>query len=87
MIDAIGCICFYDNTDYPLEYLIDCFNEKGNDEIIRWKTIRAFACFSTEAVLNILRDIIESDDIVRIRKEAESSLNIIIKKSADLEAR
>lgn len=73
-IDAIGFICFYECTDYPLNALVNCLNEKSNDDIIRWKIVRAFGSFNRQSVIDVLMNIKENDDQQRIRKEAERSL-------------
>ena len=75
--DAIGFICFYEYTDYPLNDLIFCFNEKRNDDIIRWKMVRALGSFNRQSVIDILMNVKQNDAQERIKKEAERSLNII----------
>ncbi len=77
VIDAIGFICFYDYTDYPLNELITCLNEKINDDIIRWKVVRALGSFNGQSVIDILTNVKKNDGQERIREEAERSLSMI----------
>ncbi|MBL4931707.1 HEAT repeat domain-containing protein [Clostridium paridis] len=78
-IDAIGFICFYNNVseNSALEELILVLEKYREDEIIRWKIVRALESFKTEKTLKILKDIMESDSNEIIRNEAKRSLDII----------
>jgi len=79
-IDAIGCICFYNSKAYNEEVLndlISCFNEYIEDDIIRWKIVRAFESFNTEFIIDMLINIKENDKKEIIRIEAKRSLDII----------
>ncbi|WP_238881877.1 HEAT repeat domain-containing protein [Clostridium sp. YIM B02551] len=78
-IDAIGFICFYNNVsdNSGLEELIMVLEKYSEDEIIRWKIVRALESFQTEKTLKILKDIMESDSNETIRNEAKRSLDII----------
>lgn len=76
VIDSIGFICFYNhiaNKDYILEKLLECFEKYVDDEIIRWKIVRAMSSFKTERVLEILKTIEDKDGREIIRKEAKKS--------------
>lgn len=79
-LDAIGFICFYNFKDYHEEILSDlisCFNEYIEDEIIRWKSVRAFESFGNKIVIDLLTNIKENDEKEIIRIEAKRSLDII----------
>lgn len=80
VIDAIGFLCFYnkihDNTEIT-DALILCLNNHYNDEIIRWKLVRAFESFNETNVINILEEIEQNDSQLVIRDEAKRSLAII----------
>ena len=78
-IDAIGFICFYNDVpeNNTLEELIVVLEKYKDDEIIRWKVVRALESFKTEKTLKILKDIIENDNNEIIKNEAERSLDII----------
>ncbi|OOM05683.1 HEAT repeat domain-containing protein [Clostridium saccharobutylicum] len=79
-LDAIGFICFYNSKDYHEEIsndLISCFNEYIEDDIIRWKSVRAFESFNNQIIIDLLTNIKENDEKEIIRIEATRSLNII----------
>jgi len=79
-LDAIGFICFYNSKDYHEEILndlISCFNEYIEDDIIRWKSVRAFESFNNKIIIDLLINIKENDEEEIIRIEATRSLNII----------
>lgn len=44
-IDAIGYICFYNNTPEVFEKLRTCYYTNIENELIRWKIIRAMSAF------------------------------------------
>lgn len=77
VIDSIGFIYFYnysDNKDFVLEKLLECFEKYKDDEIIRWKVVRAMSSFKAERVLYILKTVENEDDKEIIRKEAKRSM-------------
>lgn len=79
-LDAIGFICFYNSKVYHEEILndlISCFNEYIEDDIIRWKLVRAFESFNNKLIVDLLSNTKENDDEDIIRIEATRSLNII----------
>ena len=80
VIDSIGFICFYNNGHcYPqiVDELIRCLKENYNDDITRWKLVRAFESFNDNKVIKILIDIEQNDSQPIIRNEAKRSLIII----------
>ncbi|MBE7095345.1 HEAT repeat domain-containing protein [Bacillus cereus] len=80
VIDAIGSICFYNkihsNTQI-IDALILCLRNNYNDNIIRWKLVRAFESFSDINVIKTLMEIEQNDSQLVIRNEAKRSLRII----------
>lgn len=84
VIDAIGFICFYNrihsNTQI-VDVLILCLKENYNDDIIRWKLVRAFESFNDNKVIKILMDIEQNDSQPIIKNEAKRSLSIISDRS------
>ncbi|MGQ7875213.1 HEAT repeat domain-containing protein [Bacillus sp. 1A] len=79
-IDAIGFICFYNkihsNTQI-IDALILCLGNNFNDNIIRWKLVRAFESFNDINVIKTLMEIEQNDSQLVIRNEAKRSLEII----------
>jgi hypothetical protein len=45
VIDAIGYICFYKNTQNVYIALKECFNAVYINDLIRWKLLRAMSAF------------------------------------------
>ncbi len=83
VIDAIGFICFYNSKVYDKEIindLISCLNEYIEDDIIRWKIVRALESFNTELIIDMLTNIEQNDEKEIIRIEAKRSLDIIKKR-------
>jgi hypothetical protein len=79
-VDSIGFLCFYNRVSYSesiLNDLILCFNRYINNDIIRWKIVRAFEIFNSTTVIDILTNIKEIDSKLVIKNEAKRSLNII----------
>lgn len=79
-VDAIGFICFYNNnpdSENTLNTLIICLNEYYNDDVIRWKIVRALESFNSKTANDILNNIKDNDINIAIRDEAKRSLNII----------
>jgi len=82
IIDSIGFISFYNASSFSQEVLQDlilCFNKYIDDDIIRWKIIRAFESFNSRVIMDILTDAYENDPIEIIRYEAKRSLSILNK--------
>lgn len=80
VIDAIGFICFYNkihSNAQIIDALILCLKDNYNDDIIRWKLVRAFESFNDITVINILMDIEQNDSQTIIRNEAKRSLRVI----------
>lgn len=44
-IDTIGYICFYEYQSNVFEVLHKCFNRIGDNDLIKWKIIRAMSAF------------------------------------------
>ena len=80
VIDAIGFICFYNkihsNTQI-IDVLILCLRNNYNDNIIRWKLVRAFESFNDINVIKTLMEIEQNDRQLVIKNEAKRSLKII----------
>ncbi|MGE7184897.1 HEAT repeat domain-containing protein [Peribacillus sp. NPDC006672] len=80
VIDAIGFICFYNkihsNTQI-IDALILCLRNNFNNNIIRWKLVRAFESFNDINVIKTLMELAQNDSQLVIRNEAKRSLKII----------
>lgn len=80
VIDAIGFICFY-NKIHSNTQIIDaltlCLRNNYNENIIRWKLVRAFESFDDINVINTLMEIEQNDSQLVIKNEAKTSLKII----------
>lgn len=84
VIDAIGFICFYKkihSNPQIIKPLLLCLNDNYNDDITRWKLVRAFESFNNIDVTKILMDIEQNDSQPIIRNEAKRSLRIINSRS------
>lgn len=72
--------CFYNkihsNTQI-IDALILCLGKNFNDNIIRWKLVRAFESFNNINVIKTLMEIEQNDSQLVIRNEAKRSLKII----------
>lgn len=80
VIDIIGFICFYKkihSNNQIINALILCLRNYYNDNIIRWKLVRAFESFNDINVIKTLMEIEQNDSQLVIRNEAKRSLNII----------
>ena len=80
VIDAIGFICFYNkihSNNQIIDALILCLKDNYNDDIARWKLVRAFESFNDINVIKTLMDIEKNDSQSIIRNEAKRSLRII----------
>ncbi len=77
-IDAIGFICFYDCKHEIYTKLGDCYSKNSQNNLIRWKIIRAMSGFSeSEPFLQEQKQIIHNE---RLQKEIRRSLRLIKKK-------
>jgi len=80
-IDAIGYICFYDGKEENvISNLMDCYKNHYDNELIKWKIIRAMSAFKEgEKFLNIEYGLIKND---RLKQEIERSTEIIKQRNA-----
>lgn len=79
VIDAIGFICFYNKIHFNtqiIDALFQCLRNNYNDNIIRWKLVRAFESFNDINVTKTLMEIERNDNQLVIRNEAKRSLKI-----------
>ncbi len=80
-IDAIGFLCFYNRGKFNkiniIKRLVYCLNIHHDDDIIRWKIVRAFESFDDGRVIHILRNVVENEKETAIIDEAKRSLKII----------
>jgi hypothetical protein len=80
VIDAIGFICYYHkihSNSQIIDALILCLKDNYNDDITRWKMVRAFESFNVMNVIKILMSIEQNDSQLVIRNEAKRSLRVI----------
>ncbi|AIY02042.1 hypothetical protein ART_2443 [Arthrobacter sp. PAMC 25486] len=87
VIDAVGFMCFYSSvtaTDRlaALRALIGRLHSSLNDELMRWKIVRAFESFNHSDTLTILQEVIDECAIPAIRQEAQRSLTLAVKQPA-----
>ena len=64
VIDAIGFICFYNKIHFNtqiIDALTLCLRNNYNDNIIRWKLVRAFESFNDINVIKTLMEIEQND--------------------------
>lgn len=80
IVDAIGHIAFNYGDCRSENVLLNAYNDT-DDEILKWKLIRAFQSFNSREVIMILEKIINSD-IEVFREEAKRSLIQIKKRNA-----
>ena len=74
-IDAIGYICFYDRQEKIMLSLINCYEYNSENELIKWKIIRAMSAFTgSEKFLNKEYGLIEND---RLKQEIKRSEKLI----------
>lgn len=79
VIDSIGFLCFYNqpfNSEIVINELMILLNNT-NDDIIRWKIVRAFESFHSNVVIEKLHEIKNHDENEKIRLEAQRSINIL----------
>ncbi|MFA8435627.1 MAG: HEAT repeat domain-containing protein [Marinifilaceae bacterium] len=77
-IDAIGFICFYDPQPEHLANLQECYTRYYENNLIRWKIIRALSAFPNAQ--SFLQEQKQSLTEIRLQKEIDRSLTLIGKK-------
>ena len=78
-IDAVGFICFYDCRPGIYSKLKNCYSKNSQNDLIRWKIIRAMSGFpESQPFLQEQKQIIHHD---RLQKEIERSLFLIKKRT------
>lgn len=80
IIDVIGHIAFNHNDYRSKNVLLNAYNNT-DDELLKWKIIRAFQSFDSEEIKIILDELINGNNKV-FREEAKRSLMQIEKRSA-----
>ena len=71
-IDAIGYICFYNKQEEIMVDLINCYENYSENELVKWKIIRALSAFpESEKFLTNEYEIIEND---RLKQEIKRSI-------------
>lgn len=78
-VDAVGFMCFYATVTpaaklAALRALIDSFRGNPDDELLRWKLVRAFESFNHPDCLALLSEIIDDDAPPAILQEATRSM-------------
>ncbi len=77
-IDAIGFICFYDYCYDAYKLLRRCYQQNSENEIIKWKIIRAFSGFpESEIFLETEKRNLQN---IRLQMEIERSISLIKKR-------
>ncbi|ALV45328.1 hypothetical protein MB46_07310 [Arthrobacter alpinus] len=81
-VDAVGFMCFYspvtkEHRLATLHALINRLSVSPNDELMRWKIVRAFESFNHPDALSILRETIDNSAAPTIRHEAQRSLTLV----------
>lgn len=79
IIDVIGHIAFNYNDYRSKNVLLNAYNST-EDELLKWKIIRAFQSFDSEEIKIILDELINGNNKV-FREEAKRSLMQIEKRS------
>ena len=74
-VDAVGFICFYESKPEIYSILTECYSKHTQNNLIKWKIIRAMSGFS-ESITFLQEQIIEN---YRLRKEIKRSLSLIKK--------
>lgn len=77
-IDAIGFICFYEKCKSPFELLKKCYLQNPDNELIKWKIIRAFSSFPKSQ--NFLEEEKRKLNNLRLQKEIDRSILMIKKR-------
>lgn len=78
IVDAIGHIAFNYNDCRSKNVLLSAYNS-SDDELLKWKIIRAFQAFDSEEIIIILEELMNGDNKI-FRDEAERSLMQIKKR-------
>jgi len=74
-IDAIGFICYSGGQEEYLKPLMDCYNTFKNNDLLRWKIIRAMSAFSASRIFLEIQLPIELNPA--IKQEIERSIRLI----------
>lgn len=74
--DTIGYICFYKHQSDVFELLHKCFNRVGENDLIKWKIIRAMSAFPESESFLTEQMKIQNENL---RSEIERSLSLIRK--------
>lgn len=77
-IDAIGFICNKGGQDKYLEPLMACYNTWNNNDLLRWKLVRAMSAFIQSQLFLKEQLLIESNPA--IKQEFEKSIRMIGRK-------
>ncbi len=77
LIDAIGYICYNDNSTNVFMLLKDCYLQHNQNDLISWKLVRAMSGFKDS--LEFLKDEIVSCKHDRIKKEIHRSIRLLEK--------
>lgn len=82
VIDAIGFICFYEYQSEIFEQLKNCFYRYSENDLIKWKIIRAMSAFSeSESFLNEQKQQLGNKNM---EPEIERSLSLIFKRTREM---
>ncbi len=76
-IDTIGFICFYDYTPNIYIKLEECYKKNNENELIKWKIIRAMSSFTESK--SFLNNELTKNKI--LKKEIERSIMLIEKRT------
>lgn len=77
-IDAIGYICFYNDNPKIYKLLKACYKSNKDDELIKWKLLRAFSSFhESEVFLRTEKGKLQRK---RLQLEIDRSISLIIKR-------
>lgn len=77
-IDAIGFINFYDKRPEVYDHLLNCFHRHSNNNLIKWKIIRAFSGISESGTF--LNELLTREKDISMLREIRRSLNLISKR-------
>ncbi len=79
-IDAVGFICYYDYQPNVFEKLANCYLKYSNNELIRWKLIRAMSGIPES--LAFLEEKIDSCQNKMLKSEISRSIRLIRKRNS-----
>ncbi len=80
-IDAIGYICFYNYSPHIYELLQRCYEVNQNNDLIKWKLLRAFSGFSeSEGFLTAEKERLQNQ---RLKLEINRSVSLIQKRKGE----